>query len=111
MAKVYDDGHRRVYREGPPTAGGACAVYDCASSGSSSPIRFQSDTILKVGVEGWTNEACLAVVIDRLRAFQTGPFACRENALALTKCEEALMWLERRTADRAARGVEGQHVA
>lgn len=56
---------------------------------------------------GLTNEALLAVVIDRMRGFQSGPFACRENALALTKLEEALMWLQKRTRDRMARGVEG----
>jgi hypothetical protein len=34
-------------------------------------------------------------------------FRCRENSLAITKLEEALMWLEKRTADREARKVEG----
>lgn len=32
---------------------------------------------------------------------------CRENALALTKLEEALLWLKARQDDRAARGVAG----
>lgn len=36
-----------------------------------------------------------------------GPFACHENAQALTKCEEALLWLQKRTHDRMRRGVEG----
>lgn len=52
-------------------------------------------------------EALLAVVIDRLRGFQSGPYGCRENAVALTKIEEATMWLQKRTRDRMARGVEG----
>lgn len=56
---------------------------------------------------GISQEALLAIVIDRLRSFQAGPYSCRENALALTKCEEALMWLQKRTADRLRRGVEG----
>lgn len=38
-----------------------------------------------------------------------GKYACRENALALTALEEALMWLQKRTRDRLARGVEGTH--
>jgi len=42
-----------------------------------------------------------------LRSFQAGPYACRENALALTKIEEAMHWLNHRTAERQARGVEG----
>ena len=54
-------------------------------------------------------EALLAIVIDRLRSFQKGPFSCRENAIALTHCEEALMWLQRRTVERIKRGVEGTH--
>ena len=34
-------------------------------------------------------------------------FPCRENSLAITKLEEALMWLEQRKKNREARGVEG----
>lgn len=59
---------------------------------------------------GTTNEDLLLVLIDRLQ-FLSAKFPCRENALAITKLEEALMWLNKRTADRMARGVEGQHKA
>jgi hypothetical protein len=52
-------------------------------------------------------EVLLAIVIDRLRSFQGSKFSCRENAIALTHCEEALMWLQRRTVARIKRGVEG----
>lgn len=106
-----------------PGAGGACHAYlignfsakSNASSGTSPfyveqtgvPVLFQNGPIKEHGVNGVTQEALLAVVIDRLRSFQSGPFACRENAIALTKCEEALMWLQKRTRDRLARGVEG----
>jgi hypothetical protein len=72
-------------------------------------LRFQHGPIGEVGVNGLTNEALLAVVIDRLQGFQTSKFACRENALALTKLQEAAMWLEFRTKGREARGVEGTH--
>lgn len=34
-------------------------------------------------------------------------FPCRENAVAITKLDEALMWLEKRKKDRIARDVEG----
>jgi hypothetical protein len=57
-------------------------------------------------------EGVLQAAIGRLQFYQTasgGKFACRENALALTKLEEALMWLDKRTADREARQVEGTH--
>jgi len=72
-------------------------------------ILFQNGTIPENGVNGITQEALVAVVIDRLRSFQAGKFACRENALALTKLEEAMHWLQHRTRARVARGVEGEH--
>ena len=70
-------------------------------------ISFQNGPINEAGVNGVTQEALLAIVIDRLECFQAGPYACRENAIALTKTQEALMWLQKRTRDRIARGVEG----
>lgn len=74
-------------------------------------ISFQNGPIKEAGVNGITQEALLAIVIDRLRSFQGGQFSCRENAIALTHCEEALMWLQRRTVARIKRGVEGTNVA
>lgn len=72
-------------------------------------VLFQNGTIPEKGVNGITQEALLAIVIDRLRCFQSGEFACRENAIALTKLEEALHWLHQRTINRLRRGVEGIH--
>lgn len=100
-----------------PGQGGACHVYsiaygfnpgtDAGGSDEKCRIEFQNGPIKEAGVNGVSQEALLAVLIDRLRSFQAGPYACRENALALTKCEEALMWLQKRTQDRLRRGVEG----
>lgn len=72
-------------------------------------IYFQNGPINEVGVNGITQEVLLAICADRLRALQAGPYACRENALALTKIEEAQHWLHHRTLARMARGVEGTH--
>lgn len=72
-------------------------------------IHFQEGPIQEVGVNGVTQEALLEIAADRLRSFQAGPYACRENALALTKIEEAQMWLHSRTLKRMQRGVEGTH--
>lgn len=72
-------------------------------------LVFQRGPIKEVGVNGITNEVLLTIIIDRLRGFQSGPYACRENAIALTKLEEAFHWLEARTRAREARGVEGTH--
>jgi hypothetical protein len=72
-------------------------------------IHFQEGPILECGVNGVHNEDLLAMVICRLEHFQRTPYACRENALAITKLEEAMMWLRKRTDARTKRGVEGTH--
>ena len=56
---------------------------------------------------GITTEALLAVVLDRLRVFQAGPLRDRQNALTITKLEEALLWQLHRTREREAKGVAG----
>lgn len=73
-------------------------------------IHFQRGPIKEVGVNGVTNEVLLAVLIDRLKGFQSGSFACHENALALASVEFALTVLKERTKKRMARGVEGTNV-
>lgn len=94
-----------------PGSGGANHEYsltvDNGSTGFNTVLRFQNGPINENGVNGLTQEALLAIVADRLRSFQAGKFACRENALALTKIEEAMQWLHARTRARMARGVEG----
>lgn len=72
-------------------------------------IDFQKGPINEHGANGLTQEALLAIIADRLRSFQAGKFACRENAFALTKIEEAQHWLHSRTLARMQRGVEGTH--
>jgi len=72
-------------------------------------IVFQNGPINEAGVNGITQEALLAIVADRLRSFQAGPFACKANACALTHIEEAQHWLQQRTIERMRRGVEGTH--
>lgn len=65
----------------------------------------QGDQLATIN-DGTTNEEVLAMLIDRLR-FLGERLPCRENSIAITKCEEALMWLNKRTWDRKERGVEG----
>jgi hypothetical protein len=50
------------------------------------------------------------VLIDRL-GFLQAKFPCRENAMAITKLDESLMWLNKRTADRLKRNIEGKALA
>jgi hypothetical protein len=72
-------------------------------------LSFQNGPVKEAGANGITDEALYAVLLDRLRGFQSGEYGCRENAVALTHLETALMWLHKRTLDRERRGVEGTH--
>ncbi len=74
-------------------------------------IRFQLGPVKEFGENGCQIEDVLHVVVDRLEGFQRGQFKCRENALAITKLQEALHWLEHRTRERQRRGVEGKNEA
>jgi len=49
-------------------------------------------------------------ILKFLLALQ-GKFPCRENAIVITKLQESLMWLEKRTADRKKRNAEGKHIS
>ena len=74
-------------------------------------IHFQEGPIKECGVNGVCNEDLIAMVICRLEHFQQSEYSCRENAVAITKLEEALLWLRKRTIGRENRGVEGTHNA
>lgn len=73
-------------------------------------IKFQEGTVLENGVNGAQIEDVIEVLIERLQGFQKGKFSCRENALAITKLQEARMWLEERTRNRKKQGVEGENI-
>jgi hypothetical protein len=72
-------------------------------------VKFQRGPILENGVNGITNEDLIAIAIDRLEHFQRSEFNCRENSIAITKLQEAQLWLQHRTQKRVIRGVEGTH--
>jgi hypothetical protein len=95
-----------------PGQGNACHKYRVVPTVGNALgclVEFQNGPLQETGnvPNGLSNEALLAIVEDRLLGFQSGPFACRENAVALTKLQESMMWLQKRTRDRMARGVEG----
>jgi hypothetical protein len=72
------------------------------------PVTSDS-TELRTVNDGATNEDLLAVLIDRLN-YLNAKFPCRENSSAITHIETALFWLNKRTADRVKRGVEGKQI-
>lgn len=97
-----------------PRAGGACHMYRVFKGEVSSneidifpvaAINFQNGPICENGVNGCTNEDLLSIVADRLKGFQSGQFACPENALALANIEKAMHWLNNRTQARMKRGA------
>lgn len=93
-----------------PGAGGAHHWYEISDGkGCMAKILFQNGPIKEAGVNGITQEALLAIVIDRLRSFQAGPYASQYNEAALNHCEHALTQLQMRTVERIKRGVEGTH--
>ena len=73
-------------------------------------FTIQSDPIGEVGING-------VQALDMLEytkcLFQSlnDAFPCRENALTITKIEEAIHWQEARTKDRLRRAVEGSNKA
>lgn len=75
---------------------------------SAAYIQFQCGPRHERGsIPGIVEGALLAVLIDRMRAFQAGPYSCRENAIVLTHLEDAMHWLRHRADARAKRGVLG----
>ncbi len=72
-------------------------------------VKFHMGGMTGDSPNGVTDEALLCILIDRLERFQRGELGNRHNALALTKLEEALLWLQERTRDRQRRGVEGKY--
>jgi len=97
-----------------PGAGGANHEYLVSGFGHDDPesvlIKFQNGPIKEAGVNGLTHEALLAIVMDRLNSFQDGPFTCTANACALEHIGIGLQFLQNRTKERIARGVEGELV-
>jgi len=71
-------------------------------------IQFQNGARkLENSTHGVLDADLLEIIRHRLQCFQQGQFATRENAIALTHIEEALMWMNKRVEDRIERGVLG----
>lgn len=91
-----------------PGNGGANHVYQIVTPEEDVVIAFQNGSRNVEGsTHGVIDSDLLEIVRDRLKHFQEGPYATRENACALTHIEEALMWLNRRVEDRIERQVLG----
>lgn len=71
-------------------------------------FTIQSDPISQVGVNGIQATDMLKYVQHLFESLNEA-YPCRENALTITKIEEAIHWQTARTADRVKRGVEGEN--
>ncbi len=74
--------------------------------GSEQRIRFVQKNLDGTMSPGLQSEQLLLALIDRHKKLN-GKFPSREGALAITKMEEALHWLQARVTERIARGVMG----
>lgn len=59
--------------------------------------------------EGFFTETLIAAAKKYLEDANVPPLATRETAMAITKLDEALLWIGKRAADRKARGVQGTY--
>lgn len=103
-----------VYPEGEKGNGGAYHTYDIAWDArgdgyiGNQRICFQNGPRkINGSTNGVIDSDLLEIVRHRLQCFQEGEFATRENQMALTHIEEALMWMNRRVEDRIERNVLG----
>lgn len=73
-------------------------------------FTLQNGPVRENGVNGCQVDTMIEaakMIIEKLNK----NYPCRENALAITKLDEALMWLRERTRNRTKRGVEGTNKA
>lgn len=100
-----------VHATDGPGPGGASHEYRVQLNGANYlMVNFQNGPIAEVGTNGVTHEALLAIVADRLEGFQTGKFACADNAEALGHLRKAMEVLHRRTKARVERGGDSTSV-
>ena len=99
--------HQRhdVDRDGNP-AGGFTSGLGISISWQNGPLGRGPE---QIEANGAFVEGIIEAVIGRLEYYQTSKFKCQENALAITKLQEALHWCQHRTQDRERRAVEGTH--
>ena len=83
------------------------------TTGTGIDIRWQDGPLgideMRREPNGAFVEGVINAALNRLEWYQASQFKCRENAIAITKLEEAVHWLKARTSRRTTQGVEGTH--
>ncbi len=72
-------------------------------------FKIQDGPIKEYGLNGCQVSDIIEIATDIIRQLNE-LYPCRENAITITKLEEALMWQEKRTQDRIIRNVEGKNI-
>jgi hypothetical protein len=73
-------------------------------------FKIQNGPVKEMGVNGCQVDTIIEaakLIVEGLNKY----FPCRENAMVITKLDEALMWSAKRKSDRENRGVEGLNQA
>lgn len=73
-------------------------------------FTIQNGPVLEHGVNGCQVDTVIETAKLILEGLNKN-FPSRENSAAITKLDEALMWLDKRKKDRQSRGVEGHNKA
>ena len=60
--------------------------------------------------DGTTNEEVLEMLIDRMKHLNK-KMPCKESHQAITKLEEALLWIESRTSKRINLGINSTNIS
>lgn len=97
-----------------PEAGNASHAYGIQWGGPKDVtyIQFQhGPRAVEGSTPGIFDDDLLAILQDRLEGFQSGPYACEENARALDGVRAAREALGLRVARRISQGVLGVNVA
>jgi Zn ribbon nucleic-acid-binding protein len=79
---------------------------DVNSSPNYIDVKFQEGPIKDVGVNGCQAQDVITFIVRYLRECNA-VLSCRETSIAITKLEEARLWLDERTRRRVEQSVEG----
>ncbi len=69
-------------------------------------FTLQNGGVKEKGVNGCQVDTIIEAAKIIIEGFNKN-YPCRENSIVITKLDEALLWLNKRTQDREKRGVEG----
>ena len=96
---IYDVPTFKVTNEGIEDGDGATITFCKGNKEDESVLRQ----------EGFFTETLIQTCKQYLESVNVGPLASRDTAMAITKLDEALMWINKRAEDRKIRGVQGTY--